>query len=112
MAVSGGRFDFTLFAIWANNPHDRDGQYITQVWKAILLRNFKKKKKIEGNGGGKNKKKRVKKTKIDYCFASLDIAGHLRSVEVGDYEFWVANTATMFLLPLRSINLCTGSRLM
>lgn len=35
IAVSGGQFDFTLFAIWANNPNDKDGQYITQVWKAI-----------------------------------------------------------------------------
>src|SRR5437763_1176809 len=34
IAVSGGKFGFTLFAIWANNPNDRDGQYITQVWKA------------------------------------------------------------------------------
>lgn len=35
LKVTGGNFDFTLFAIWANNPTDRDGQYITQVWKAI-----------------------------------------------------------------------------
>jgi exodeoxyribonuclease III len=35
IAVTGGRFDFNLFAIWANNPSDRDGQYIEQVWKAI-----------------------------------------------------------------------------
>ena len=33
--VSGGCQDFTLFAIWANNPFDKDGQYVTQVWKAI-----------------------------------------------------------------------------
>ncbi len=33
--VTGGQFDFTLFAIWANNPADKDGHYITQVWKAI-----------------------------------------------------------------------------
>ncbi len=26
---------FTLFAIWAHNPGDPDGQYITQVWKAV-----------------------------------------------------------------------------
>ncbi|MBS1512072.1 MAG: endonuclease/exonuclease/phosphatase family protein [Bacteroidetes bacterium] len=24
-----------LFAVWANNPADPDGQYVTQVWKAI-----------------------------------------------------------------------------
>lgn len=26
---------FTLYAIWAYNPDDPDGQYITQIWKAI-----------------------------------------------------------------------------
>ncbi|SHM08522.1 endonuclease/exonuclease/phosphatase family protein [Flavobacterium saccharophilum] len=35
IAVSGGTIDFTLFAVWANNPEDKDGQYVTQVWKAI-----------------------------------------------------------------------------
>jgi len=25
----------TFFAIWANNPNDKDGQYVEQVWKAI-----------------------------------------------------------------------------
>lgn len=35
IAVTGGEFDFTLYAIWANNPHDPDGQYVEQVWKAI-----------------------------------------------------------------------------
>ncbi len=35
IAVTKGGFDFTLYAVWANNPTDRDGQYITQVWKAI-----------------------------------------------------------------------------
>jgi len=35
LAVSNGNFDFILFAVWANNPNDRDGQYITQVWKAL-----------------------------------------------------------------------------
>ncbi len=35
VAVTGGQFDFNLFAIWANNPTDRDGQYIEQVWKAV-----------------------------------------------------------------------------
>ena len=33
--VSGGSIDFTLFAIWANNPDDPDGQYVTQTWKAM-----------------------------------------------------------------------------
>lgn len=35
IAVSNGRFSFTLFAIWANNPNDPDGQYVEQVWKAL-----------------------------------------------------------------------------
>ncbi len=35
IAVTGGAVDFTLFAIWANNPTDKDGQYVEQVWKAI-----------------------------------------------------------------------------
>lgn len=33
--VSGGTIDFVLFAIWANNPTDKEGQYVTQIWKAI-----------------------------------------------------------------------------
>lgn len=35
IAVTGGKVDFILFAIWANNPEDKDGQYVTQIWKAI-----------------------------------------------------------------------------
>ena len=35
ISVSGGQFNFTLFAIWANNHNDPDGQYIEQVWKAV-----------------------------------------------------------------------------
>ena len=35
IAVTNGEFDFNLFAIWANNPTDPDGQYVEQVWKAI-----------------------------------------------------------------------------
>jgi exodeoxyribonuclease III len=33
--ATNGRFDFNLFAIWANNPDDKDGQYVEQVWKAL-----------------------------------------------------------------------------
>lgn len=33
--VTGGKIDFIMFAIWANNPDDKDGQYVTQIWKAI-----------------------------------------------------------------------------
>lgn len=35
ITVTGGLIDFALFAIWANNRHDQDGQYIEQVWKAV-----------------------------------------------------------------------------
>lgn len=35
IAVTGGSVDFMLFAIWANNPADKDGPYITQIWKAL-----------------------------------------------------------------------------
>ena len=35
IAVTGGETDFTLFAIWANNPSDPDGVYVEQTWKAL-----------------------------------------------------------------------------
>ena len=35
IAVTGGEHDFTLFAVWANNPQDKKNQYVGQVWKAI-----------------------------------------------------------------------------
>jgi exodeoxyribonuclease III len=35
IAVTDGNFDFNIFLIWAYNPDDIDGRYITQVWKAI-----------------------------------------------------------------------------
>ncbi len=33
--VTGGSYNFVLYAVWAYNPDDRDGRYVTQVWKAI-----------------------------------------------------------------------------
>jgi exonuclease III len=33
--VKKENFRFILFAIWAHNPNDKDGQYVTQVWKAL-----------------------------------------------------------------------------
>lgn len=33
--VTRKKFNFILYAIWANNPDDPDGQYVTQVWKAL-----------------------------------------------------------------------------
>jgi exodeoxyribonuclease III len=35
VAVYGNKSKFILYAIWANNPDDSDGQYVEQVWKAI-----------------------------------------------------------------------------
>jgi exonuclease III len=35
IAVTGGEIDFTLYAIWANNPNDPDGQYTEQIRKAV-----------------------------------------------------------------------------
>lgn len=33
--VTDGASSFILYAVWANNPGDKDGQYVTQVWKAL-----------------------------------------------------------------------------
>lgn len=46
LSVTGGKVDFILFAVWANNPQDPSYQYIGQVWKAVnfytdLLKNKK-----------------------------------------------------------------------
>ena len=35
ISVTNEQFEFTLFAIWANNRNDPDGQYIEQVCKAV-----------------------------------------------------------------------------
>jgi exonuclease III len=45
IAVTGNDLKFTLYAIWANNPADPDGQYVEQVWKAIHHYDKKIKKK-------------------------------------------------------------------
>ena len=46
--VSDGQNNFMLYAIWANNPKDKDGIYITQVWKALAhyRKNIQRKKTI------------------------------------------------------------------
>lgn len=46
--VINGQTSFMLYAIWANNPKDKDGQYITQVWKALAYyqKNIKKKNTV------------------------------------------------------------------
>ena len=136
IAVSGGKVDFTLFAVWANNPKDPDGQYVTQVWKAInqyetvitnrqtiLIGDFNSntiwdRPKREGNHStvvkrleakgifsvyhtyfnqiqGKEQhptlylyRHKDKPYHLDYCFASADMIAHLKSVEIGEYDFW------------------------
>lgn len=35
LEVTGDKANFTLFAIWANNPEEPTHQYVGQVWKAI-----------------------------------------------------------------------------
>jgi exonuclease III len=35
ISVSNDKIDFTLFAVWANNPNDPEGRYVEQVWKAV-----------------------------------------------------------------------------
>jgi exodeoxyribonuclease-3 len=35
VVVTNSGWEATLFAIWANNPDDEDGQYVEQIWKAI-----------------------------------------------------------------------------
>lgn len=48
LIVTGGKIDFILFAIWANNPQDISYQYVGQIWKAInfYTRLLKSKKTI------------------------------------------------------------------
>ncbi len=46
LIVTGGKIDFTLFAIWANHPPDKGFEYVGQIWKALhhykhLLKNQK-----------------------------------------------------------------------
>jgi exonuclease III len=46
--VTGNGASFILYAVWANNPDDKDGQYVTQVWKALTYykKHIKKKNTI------------------------------------------------------------------
>jgi exodeoxyribonuclease III len=137
IAVTGGHYDFTLYAIWANNPNDPDGRYIEQVWKAIhyynshlinkqtiLIGDFNSntiwdRKHRAGNHSNVVKfleekgiyssyhlhhkqiqgreehptlymyRHKGKPYHIDYCFVSADMADKIRSVEVGDFDFWI-----------------------
>jgi exodeoxyribonuclease III len=135
--VTGGDFDFNLFAIWAHNPHDPEGQYIEQVYKAahfyssllterqtLLIGDFnsntiwdKKHKQnnhsnlvriLEDKGisslyhlfykqaQGKEQhptyymyRHKDRPYHIDYCFASTVFIRNLKSVEIGDFDFWM-----------------------
>ncbi|MBK6979597.1 MAG: endonuclease/exonuclease/phosphatase family protein [Cytophagaceae bacterium] len=52
LQVSNSSFEFVLLAIWANNPEDKDGPYVTQIWKAIQHYNdlfFKKNVVLAGD---------------------------------------------------------------
>ncbi len=134
--VRGGHFCFTLFLIWAYNPEDKDGKYITQVWKAIshyeellkdrltmFIGDFNSNtiwdqkhrlgnhsslvKKLEDQGifstyhifhkqiQGTEKhptfylyRHKDKPYHIDYCFVSNDLLQKLKSVEIGEYDYW------------------------
>jgi len=128
--------EFSLYAIWANNPDDLDGQYVEQVWKAlhyykkhlknkntILAGDFNSntiwdRKRREGNHSNVvrflNKKNihssyhsfhkqeqgkerdatlymyrhKDKPYHIDYCFVSGDMIERIKSVEIGDFDYW------------------------
>jgi exodeoxyribonuclease-3 len=136
--VTDGKISFTLFLIWAYNPDDRDGRYITRVWKAIqhydeLLTNklailigdfnsntiwdYKKHRlgshssvvnQLESKGivscyhlhhnqiQGKEQhptyymyRHKNKPYHIDYCFVSTEMIKQLKSMEVGEYDYWM-----------------------
>ncbi|MFI5186401.1 MAG: hypothetical protein ACHQF0_06735 [Chitinophagales bacterium] len=137
VAITDGHSHLNLFAIWANNPKDPDGQYITQIWKAIkyydeiiknkqtiLIGDFNSNtiwdrprrkgnhsavvERLESKGiysvyhkhfnqiQGKEQhptlymyRHKDKPYHIDYCFASIDMLPHLKSVEIGDYDSWI-----------------------
>jgi exodeoxyribonuclease-3 len=134
--VTGGHFDFIMFAVWAYNPNDLDGRYIEQVRKAIyfyddLMTNkqtlivgdfnsntiWDKKhrasnhsnvvKLLEDKGiislyhlyhkqvQGKEfhptyymYRHKNRPYHIDYCFASADLVSQLKSVKLGDFDYW------------------------
>lgn len=135
--VTGGKYNFNLFLIWAFNPDDKDGRYITQIWKAIayydelltssptmLIGDFNSNtiwdkdktklgshssvvKQLEDKGiystyhshynqmQGKEEhptfymyRHSDKPYHIDYCFVSNSLLAKLRTVEIGDYDYW------------------------
>ena len=134
--VTGGRFDFNLFMVWAYNPDDIEGRYVTQVWKAInfydellterptiLIGDFnsntiwdkknrtdthsgvvklladkgifsayhkhhKQKQGTEGHPTFYLYRHKDKPYHLDYCFVSKELLKKLKSVDVGEYEYW------------------------
>jgi exodeoxyribonuclease III len=136
ISVTGGSDDFNLFAVWANNPQDKDGQYIEQVWKAInhyedlmtisntiIAGDFNSNKIWDKKNRERNHSNVVeylgkkgihssyhvhhkqnqgsekhptlymyrhknKPYHIDYCFVSDSMIKRLKSVEIGDFEYW------------------------
>ncbi len=137
ISVSNEKSSFILFAIWANNPKDPDGQYIEQVWKAIhyyenhlnnkntiLIGDFNsnaiwdkphrpsnhsnvvkylEKKEIYScyhlflkQAQGKEEhptlymyRHKDKPYHIDYCFVSAELSKKIKSVEIGDFDYWI-----------------------
>lgn len=136
ITVTGDNIRFLLYAIWANNPADPDGQYVEQVWKAIhhykryisnkqtiLIGDFNSntiwdKKRRAGNHSnvvkhleekgvyscyhlhhkqmqGKEQhptyylyRHQDKPYHLDYCFVSADLRERIKSVEIGEYDYW------------------------
>jgi exodeoxyribonuclease-3 len=135
--VTGVHFNFNLFLIWAYNPDDTEGRYITQVWKAItyydeMLTNqptmfigdfnsntiwdYQKNKlgshsavvklledkgifstyhthhnQTQGTEGHPTfylYRHKDKPYHIDYCFVSMDMLEKLKSVDIGEYDYW------------------------
>lgn len=35
VSIKNGSSHFILYAVWANNPQNKDGAYVTQIWKAL-----------------------------------------------------------------------------
>ena len=136
ITVTGGATKFLLYAIWANNPIDPDGQYVEQVWKAIhhykryisnkqtiLIGDFNSNtiwdrkrragnhsnvvKRLEEKGiyscyhlhhkqmQGKEQhptyylyRHQDKPYHLDYCFVSADLSERIKSVQIGEYDYW------------------------
>ncbi len=136
VSVRKAELHFNLFAIWANNPGDPDGQYVEQTWKAIhhYSKYLKKNTILAGDfnsntiwdrknraGNHSNVVQKLARKKIvsayhlfykqvqgaeqhptfylykhrdkpyhlDYCFVSGDIADRIRTVEIGEFDYWM-----------------------